>query len=205
MPLTALGSLRSPEPRNGPGLHAHMLTRGRWDSPRAGGAGGILACHGPPPAAGPPASGATRAWAHLVVPVLLQEVAGHVAGEDVSEHVLVVLPQLLHLVDLLLGLHPPQEVQAGRVLQLQFPREKDKERVRCTPAGGGEGSSGNFTTETDVEPELDMREAFCPTPRDQKVIRFHGAVSLPFLALWHLRFCNCLCDYLIMPGFSTVL
>ena len=54
----------------------------------------------------------------LVVAVLLQEVACHVTGQDVTQHVLVVLPQLLHLVDLLLGLHPPQEVQPRRVLQL---------------------------------------------------------------------------------------
>lgn len=57
--------------------------------------------------------------AHLIVPVLLQEVAGHVARQDVPQHVLVVFSQLLHLVDLLLGLDAPQEVQPGRVLQLK--------------------------------------------------------------------------------------
>lgn len=64
-----------------------------------------------------------RAWASvgadLVVPVLLQEVSGHVAGQDVPQHVLVVFPQLLHLVDLLLGLDAPQEVEPRRVLQLR--------------------------------------------------------------------------------------
>lgn len=48
--------------------------------------------------------------ADLVVPVLLQEVSGHVAGQDVPKHVLVVFSQLLHLVDLLFGLDAPQEV-----------------------------------------------------------------------------------------------
>lgn len=57
--------------------------------------------------------------ADLVVPVLLQEVSGHVAGQDVPQHVLVVFPQLLHLVDLLFGLDAPQEVEPGRVLQLK--------------------------------------------------------------------------------------
>lgn len=55
----------------------------------------------------------------LIVPVLLQEVSGHVAGQDIPQHVLVVFSQLLHFVDLLFGLDPPQEVQSGRVLQLQ--------------------------------------------------------------------------------------
>lgn len=67
----------------------------------------------------PPRVLAGRAWAYLIVSVLLQEVAGHVAGQDVAQHVLIVLPQLLHLVDLFLGLNSPEEVQAGRVLQLQ--------------------------------------------------------------------------------------
>lgn len=74
----------------------------------------------PEPHPPPPAVRAGRARAYLVVPVFLQEVAGHVAGQDVAQHVLVVFPQLLHLVDLLLRLNSPEEVQAGRVLQLQF-------------------------------------------------------------------------------------
>lgn len=57
--------------------------------------------------------------ADLVVPVLLQEVSGHVAGQDVPQHVLVVFSQLLHLVNLLFGLDAPQEVEPGRVLQLK--------------------------------------------------------------------------------------
>lgn len=61
--------------------------------------------------------------ADLVVPVLLQEVPGHVARQDVPQHVLVVFSQLLHLVDLLFGLNAPQEVQPGRVLQLERERE----------------------------------------------------------------------------------
>lgn len=77
----------------------------------------------------PPLLPGHTSWAHLVVSVLLQEVAGHVAGQDVPEHVLIVLPQLLHLIDLLFGLDPPQEVQAGRVLQLQF-RERKREMGR---------------------------------------------------------------------------
>lgn len=80
----------------------------------------------PPPAA---RRAGRRAWPYLVVPVLLQEVAGHVAGQDVAQHVLVVLPQLLHLVDLLLGLNAPEEVQAGRVLQLRFRRAREKTQV----------------------------------------------------------------------------
>lgn len=55
---------------------------------------------------------------HLVVAVLLQEVSGHVAGQDVPQHVLIVFSQLFHLVNLLLGLDAPQEVQPSRVLQL---------------------------------------------------------------------------------------
>lgn len=74
----------------------------------------------------PPSLAAGQARAHLVVSVFLQEVAGHVAGQNVPEHVLIVLPELLHLVDLLFGLHSPKEVQAGRVLQLPGTREKEK-------------------------------------------------------------------------------
>lgn len=76
----------------------------------------------------PPLLPGQRSLAHLVVSVLLQEVAGHVTGQDVPEHVLIVLPQLLHLVDLLFGLNPPQEVQAGCVLQLQFRGEEEGNR-----------------------------------------------------------------------------
>lgn len=61
-------------------------------------------------------------WTDLVVPVLLQEVSGHVAGQDVPQHVLVVFSQILHLVDLLFGLDAPQEVQPGRVLQLKMEK-----------------------------------------------------------------------------------
>ncbi len=45
--------------------------------------------------------------ADLVVPVLLQEVSGHVAGQDVPQHVLIVFSQLLHFIDLLFGLNAP--------------------------------------------------------------------------------------------------
>ncbi len=60
----------------------------------------------------------------LIIPVLLQEVSGHVAGQDVSQHVLIVFSQLLHLVDLLFGLDAPQEVQPSRVLQLKTQEPK---------------------------------------------------------------------------------
>lgn len=66
----------------------------------------------------------TEFYADLVVPVLLQEVAGYVAGQDVPQHVLVVFSQLLHLVDLLFGLDTPQEVKPGRVLQLKMEDKK---------------------------------------------------------------------------------
>lgn len=62
--------------------------------------------------------------ADLVVPVLLQEVSGHVAGQDVPQHVLVVFSQLLHLVNLLFGLDAPQEVEPGCVLQLKTEGHK---------------------------------------------------------------------------------
>ena len=55
---------------------------------------------------------------NLVIPILFQEVSGNVTRQNVPEHVLVVFPQLLHLVDLLLGLDAPQEVQSSCVLQL---------------------------------------------------------------------------------------
>lgn len=76
----------------------------------------------------PPLLTGQTSLAHLIVSILLQEVAGHVAGQDVPEHVLVVLPQLLHLVDLFFGLNPPKEVQAGCVLQLQFRGEEEGNR-----------------------------------------------------------------------------
>ena len=123
---------------SGPGLHAKAKTVG--PSERLG--------SGCPTAAPPrpPVVGGGQAWAHLVVPVLLQEVAGHVAGQDVLQHVLIVLPQLLHLVDLLFGLDSPQEVQAGRVLQLWFRGQKGRKGLRHTSVGGGQGFSGTLCT-----------------------------------------------------------
>lgn len=64
----------------------------------------------------------------LIVPVLFQEVSGHVAGQDVPQHVFIMFSQLLHFVDLLFGLDPPQEVQPGRVLQLKT-RDKHANEV----------------------------------------------------------------------------
>lgn len=87
------------------------------------------------PSRGNPSSGSRPAWAHLIVAVLLQEVAGHVTGQDVPEHVLIVFPQLLHLVDLLFGLNSPEEVQACCVLQLRFRGQKGKESFQAHTRG----------------------------------------------------------------------
>lgn len=90
------------------GEWAHLQMDGRGHPPSAWGQ-----CVLPYPPRGCPSPGAGQAWAHLIVPVLLQEVAATWDGQDVPQHVLIVLPQLLHLVDLLFGLDSPQEVQAG--------------------------------------------------------------------------------------------
>jgi hypothetical protein len=44
--------------------------------------------------------------------------AGNVTWQNIPEHVLIVFPELLHLVDLLLGLDTPEEIQPGSVFQL---------------------------------------------------------------------------------------
>lgn len=57
-------------------------------------------------------------------------------------------------------------------------------RLRHTGCEGENASVEPFTNKT--EPKLNMLGAFCPMPRDWRVIRLHGAVDLPFLPLRHL-------------------
>lgn len=135
----------------------------------------------------PPLLTGQTSLAHLIVSVLLQEMAGHVAGQDIPEHVLIVLPQLLHLVDLLLGLNPPEEVQAGSVLQLQFRGEEEGNRWAGSfwPTCGRWGKLRRNLHEQN-QPHLGIWGGILPDTGDQRMIPLHRAVYLPFLALWHL-------------------
>ena len=135
----------------------------------------------PQPSHGCPSSGARRAWAHLIVPVLLQEVAGHVAGQDVPQHVLIVLPQLLHLVDLLFGLDSPQEVQAGCVLQLRFRGQKGRNGFRHTFVGGGQGFSGTLRRWNRAQAERFGR----PFAWHQEIRRWADFTGLCTSPSWH--------------------
>lgn len=55
---------------------------------------------------------------HLIVFAAVQEMSGHVHGQDVVQQTLVVFPQLPHVLHFLLGLQAPQEVQSGCGLPL---------------------------------------------------------------------------------------